>query len=401
MIIPESRMSGYYKRAAGAAKLARFIGIGAFVLFLICCISVWRSYLTMDTVRVVAKYMDLAGSDNTPSNASVTVSARGDAVYHVIGTDLAEVTAAGVTLYDFAGNRLYHYDYTYTTPASVSNGKLMAVYDAAGKGFALYSGVSRVYEETFDYPVRFACLNDMGCFAVVTTEKTYRGGVVVYDRDFRETFRWMSADRYMMAAAINGNASRVACAAFKSDNGGFLTSILVYDTASGELKAEASLIDELPLAIRYTEDGTCLRVLTDGALRLYDAELNEAAAVPYYAAGAVFFRDFGEKFLLVERPTLAGNAMTAKIYGEGLALETTVTSDRKILDAAYENGVLYILTPESLAAYDVSGGEPQLLGEKPLAMQYKAVRADAYGRFILIGGKKASRDATAALAEKS
>ena len=49
--------------------------------------------------------------------------------------------------------------------------------------------------------------------------------------------------------------------------------------------------------------------------------------------------------------------------------------------------------------YDYGTEEPILtpLVSVPLDMQYRAVRADAYERYVLIGTKKASRNSLAAL----
>ena len=66
--------------------------------------------------------------------------------------------------------------------------------------------------------------------------------------------------------------------------------------------------------------------------------------------------------------------------------------------AAFADGKLYLLTPESLDAYDVAGKEPRPVASKPLPMQYRAVLCDEYGRVILIGNKRAQRMTLASLA---
>ena len=62
-----------------------------------------------------------------------------------------------------------------------------------------------------------------------------------------------------------------------------------------------------------------------------------------------------------------------------------------------EGNDLYLLTPDALYVYDVGEETLERIAEKPLAFRYRAVCADAYGRFILVGGKRAERSALASL----
>ena len=58
-----------------------------------------------------------------------------------------------------------------------------------------------------------------------------------------------------------------------------------------------------------------------------------------------------------------------------------------------------LLERDRLSVYDYGTEEPILtpLVSVPLDMQYRAVRADAYGRYVLIGAKKAKRNSLASL----
>ena len=56
-----------------------------------------------------------------------------------------------------------------------------------------------------------------------------------------------------------------------------------------------------------------------------------------------------------------------------------------------------------MSVYDFGTEEPVLtpLVSTPLEIQYRAVRADAYGRYVLIGAKKAKRNSLAALLQEN
>ena len=396
----DPRLAGYYRRAAVVLKLIRFFVLLGFVAFAVFCIGFFKDNITVDNLRYLLKYIDLSATDHTPSDTEIVISAGEGASYELLGNDLAVVSNNGVGLYDFAGNKLYQYDASYTDAAVVSNGKNLLVYDTAGTHLALYNAVSLVLEKKFDYDVKAAYLNDLGCFAVINSEKTYRSGVIVFDRDGGEIFRWMSPDKYLTGVALNANASVVVCSAVSNKNGAFCTEIIAYRTATGEVIAERTLDDALALKIGYADNDSSLWVLTDSAFLCFDRTLTPLGQVSYNPENARFFRSFDDLFLLAESNNLSGSSMTVRAYSysDASLLFECRTEDR-VTDAEYRDGTLYLLERDSLAVYDYGTAEKTLtpLVTLPLHVQYRAVRADGYGRYILVGAKNARRGSLAVL----
>ncbi len=410
MYQPEKKYASYYQKCATAAKLMRFAAIIAFVVFFVFCIGFWRDNLTTDNLRYLVKYIDLSGADSTPSDAHISVPGKEGSQYYMIGSDLAVVSSDGVGLYDFAGNKLYQYDHVYSAPCSLSNGKNVLVYDEKGTEMALYGPVSKLYSRTFEYPVKSACLNDMGCFAVVTAEKNYRSGVVVYTyhkdahfNEYEEVFTWMTPSKYVMSCALNANASRVVCASAEAKSGSFVTEVLVYNTTkSADQALEKSVIftDMLPLKVGYAENDSVIWLLTDRAFILLDKELEQTAVVPYVSQSAGLFRAYDDVFVLVKQEGLAGNAMTVNGYAYDGTLVFSLATDKKVTDIEYRDETLYLLMADSLAIYDVAQSEkPTELAVIPLAVRYQSVRADNYLRYVLVSAKKAERHSLASLLE--
>lgn len=218
-------MGAYYRRAASVLKLVRFAVLLGFVVFAVFCIGFFKDNITVDNLRYLLKYLDLSAADNTPSEAEITLDNSGGTAFALVGNDLAVLDKNGISLYDFAGNKLYRYDMPLASPAMVAGGRNLLVYDTDGKTLAMFDAVSKVLEKSFDYDVKAACLNDLGCFAVITAEKTYRSGVVVFDSDGKELFRWMSPDKYLTGVALNANATVVTCTALTNKDGAFCTEL--------------------------------------------------------------------------------------------------------------------------------------------------------------------------------
>ena len=397
----DPRLPSYYRKAAVVIKLLRFAALLGFVVFSVFCIGFFKDNITIDNLRYLIKYIDLSSSDSSPSKTEISISTDESSEFFMLGKDLAVVSNSGVGLYGFSGSKLYQYDHTYASCAAVAGANNLLVYDTGGNHLEIYSPVSKVLEMSFEYPVRAACINELGYFAVVNSESTFRSGIIVFDSDGEELMRWMSPDKYVTGVALNSNASVVTCSAVHSENGSFYTELISYNTLTGEKVAETTLADSLVLKIGYASGDSVIYVLTDSEFICFDSSFNVSGRAAYNPENAKFFRVFDDCFILAESNNLAGNSMIVKAYSyEALPL-FECSAKEKIIDAEYKDSTLYLLGAHSLFVYDY-GTEPGTLTElaaRELAIQYNAVRADDYGRYILISAKKAERDSLAALLE--
>ncbi len=398
-------LANYYKRSAYGARVAFFVTLVLLIAFTVFCIGFYKDHITSDNIRYFFKYIDITSADNIPSDAEITVSEGENASYIMLYNDIAAVSDGGISLYDFAGNKLYSYKYSYSNACAVTNGKSILVYDSEGTGLSIYSTVSKIHETSFDYEVKSACMNKLGCFAVINSEKTYRSGIIVFDRDYNEIFRWMSPDKYVTSLDINANASKAAVSCVRNENGSFVTDLIVFDTSTGEKEYQKTLYDSMALKIRYAGNDSYICALTDSALIFYDNKLEELAYNSYNPSNAKFFKDYDNCFLIAESSSLAGSTMKLTAYSYDGDSMFSVISENGITDAVYDDTTLFLLTRETLEVYEYdgnaqSGGEIEKIGEKELGIQYKYVKTDSYGRYIIIGAKKAKRGLLALLLEE-
>ena len=143
-------MGAYYRRAALVLKLIRFAVLLGFVVFAVFCIGFFKDNITVDNLRYLLKYLDLSAADNTPSDAEITLDNSGGTAFALVGNDLAVLDKNGISLYDFAGNKLYRYDMPLASPAMVAGGRNLLVYDTDGKTLAMFDAVSKVLEKSFE-----------------------------------------------------------------------------------------------------------------------------------------------------------------------------------------------------------------------------------------------------------
>lgn len=390
----------YYSRAVGIIKAVRFAVLLAFVLFAMYSIGYFKDNLSEDTLGAIYRQFVLSAYDTTPSEAEISIESDESSTFLMMRNDVATVSNSSAVLYAFSGDVLFDSEYAYSSVAAVTSGDMMLVYDTDGRELSLYSSVSKLFDKELDYEVKSACINELGYFAVVNSEKTYRSGVIVFDSTGREMFRWMSPDKYVLSVALNSNASNVACAAVYNLDGGFVTELIVYDTTTGEKKYSTVLEDTMVTKIGYAERDSVIFALADGSIMSFSNKLELENAESFNRSNARFFRESDRAFVLAESNNLSGSSMTVEVYNYRAELLHTVKTEDKVIDAFYDGHRLYVLHRDSLAVYGCEGDEATLVAEMPLGMQYKRVFADDYERVILVGAKKASRCSLSSIIDK-
>lgn len=397
----ENDMAAYYRHSAAVIKTVRFAVLLAFVLFAVYCIGYFSSNLTEDSVRSVINTVYRSFDDLTPSETEIKIHTDDSSSFIIMHNDLAVVSNAGTELYSFSGDKLLEYDYTYSDAAAVKDGEYLLVYDISGKEVSLYNGVAKLYSTAFEYDVKAADVNSMGYFAVVNSEMTYRSGIIVYGPKnggkYGEIFRWMSPDKYVLALSLNSNASELVCAAVFNRSGAFVTELIVYDVNTGEKKHSVELDDTMIMKLGYTDNDGSIYALADGRFLSFDKNLQVKEASEFSRTNAVFFKEAEDMFVVAESNNLSGSSMTINLFGYDAKLYAQLETDEKVLDADFADSRLYVLYKEKLVIYDVENGELSQYTQLPLDVQYKAVRADSYGRYVLIGAKNALRGSVESL----
>lgn len=387
-------LSTYYRRSAMAIRVVRFVVLLAFVIFAVYCIGYFSSNLTEDSLRAVVNSVYRSFDDLTPSEADIKIETDDSSAFSVMHNDLAVISDTRVSLYAFSGDKMLDYRHMYSNASFVSAGDYLLVYDSLGYEFALYNSVTKLFEGSFEYKIKSAAINDMGYFAVITSEKTYRSGVVVYapvKDGYDEIFRFMSSDKYILGTAINSNASYLAVAGVFSRNGAYVTEISVYNLATGEKDCSVMLDDTIAVKLGFGENDGVIYCLTEGSLISFTRRLEQIGTFDFSRSSGKFYRQTDSTFLVAESNNLSGSSMRIKVCDYTGETIVNLETGEKILDAQYYDNRLYVLYKDRFSIYDCNNGVATLCGEKPLDIQYRAFEIDSYGRYILIGAKNAQR----------
>lgn len=388
-------LANYYRNSADTIKIVRFAVLFAFVIFAVYSIGFFSKNLTEDSLKAVLNSVYRSFNDLTPSETEIKIQSDDTASFTLMNDDLAVITNTSVKRYAFSGDKMLDYEYTYSDAASVNAGEYLLVYDSAGKELVLYNAVAKLAKKQFEYEVQSAAINELGYFAVVSSEKTYRSGVIVYAPDgngeYPEVFRWMSPDRYILSIALNSNGTELACSAVYNRNGAFVTELIIYDIATGAKKHTTELDDTMVMKLAYKDKDDGLYALADGRFLHFDNGLNLKNTGVFNRGNAKFFKEAKDVFLVAESNNLSGSSMTVNLFDYNAKLLCTLKTDEKVLDADFSHSHLFVLHKEKMAVYDYSKGTLTLKAELPLSVQYKGIRTDSTGRYILISASGAKR----------
>lgn len=386
----ENNLSEYYRRASFSLKLMRYIVLIMFIVFIITIMFSMRNTITVDNIQYLMKYADFYNPVTTQATAEFSISSSSDSSFHSMRNNLAVVSKNGIGMYDFSGRKLFNYGFSYSSPAAVCDDRNILVYDIEGTEISIFNTFSRLYTQKFPYSVKAAAINQNG-FAVVTNEKSYRSGVIVFNDKYKEIFRWMSPDMFVTAVELHKSASKVVYSAVTTHDGAYKSTIYIYDTITGNIENQVLINDELPVAIKYSLAGDKIVVFTDSMIRFYTETLQEIATHKYNQSKILNFTIENDSVVITESTSISGNSVQISAFDfDGKKF----FSDRipiKINDISMGENILYAIGDQQLFAYEFSQDNTVNKHIFDTGSNFKTIIADSENRYIIANSKKVLR----------
>ena len=137
----------YYQKAALAVKITRYIATFLFIVFVLSCIFIFRSDITVENIQYLMKYADFYDNTEVPDSAEISVNADSESHVFMLRDNLAVVSRSGIGLYEFSGKKLFNYSLAYSDPGVSSDGRDILVYDITGNEISIFNSFSRVYSQ--------------------------------------------------------------------------------------------------------------------------------------------------------------------------------------------------------------------------------------------------------------
>jgi len=362
-------------------RLYKLITITVLVLFLLGGLLLFENEITMENLRYMVKYLDFSSSGAFSEESVIYYNADPQNDFQVFRGDLALVNPSGVTLFDRRGSAVMTDSFSMAKPTAVCGDKYLAIYDLGGHQVRVYNSFSLLFEKYFDYSVQSVSINSDGSFCVVTSQKNYRSAVFVYDRDFKQTYQWLSADKLATGAYLSDH-DELSIATVQVVNGEMFSELI--ELKIGEKKSLSSLKFNgvIPL-VHQTNDRRSVLVTDESMLII---KKGKVTSTQNFAEGSVLKVALGErKFALLQDDLSVGVNYKLRIFDLDGKEKRSHTFKETIRDIEVYNDSVFVLTHTEL--YVFSDGEK--VKQISLDEDYSEVGAFSEDCVILCGETQA------------
>lgn len=268
----------YYATVSARYKVAQRILTLLLVLFLLLSVFTNISSITYGNFFYFFRDFGNAVDIERSNYESLSYDVYQDQSFALYRGGIAAVSPSNVSVFTATGRRTLKSRSDFALPYAVCSSKYALVYDISGNTFALYNSFSKVYTESFDYPITDAAISDSGVFAVLTRSADYKSVVNVYNKNVKLAGRY-SKDMYALDVTIDDTGEKMAVIYYDIGDGLGRTVLRVYDISNrvsedkypdeDRVIAQKTFEGEFPLACAFMSDGK-LSLATDGSVNILD-----------------------------------------------------------------------------------------------------------------------------------
>ena len=268
----------YYAVVSARYKIAGRIFAVLCVVFILFSILTNIREITYGNLFYFARDFGTAVDIASTDYETLSYDVYKDQNFFLFRGGIAAVSPSNVSVFTATGRRTLKSRSDFAQPYAVCSKKYALVYDVSGNSFALYNSFSKIYTESFDYPISDASISDSGVFALLTRSADYKSVVNVYNKNVKLAGRY-SKDMYALDIALDSAGERMAVIYYDIGDGLGRTVLRVYDisnrVAEGKdpdedrVIAQKTLEGEFPLGCAFMSDGK-LSVATNGSVSILD-----------------------------------------------------------------------------------------------------------------------------------
>lgn len=337
-------------------KKARYIIVTLLIIFVVFAVFFYREDLTVENFRYLMKYVNVRpvsfGSDE---NTQINFESDSATVTGSFKEDLVVLTKTSLKIYDLSSTEILDSSHGLTSPALSIGEKYFAVYDMGAKYVALYNSFSKLWEQTFDYPVYDVALDEKGNFCVVTGAKDHTSALKVYNSSFENIFNWKSVDKYSVCADIHFDDNiYMAVGTVKNTPSGDITSELIILSAdSTQVLASLPFESEMMLKAVFNSEGN-IACLTDKALRIISLSGEVLSDYSFNSKAIRKFEVGGEWTALLLNENLVGKTHKMIIFDANGNTYMEYTVDSEITDMCLSDSFAFLLGVEDITVTDIS-----------------------------------------------
>ena len=281
----------YYASVSARYKVAQRILVLLLVFFLLFSIFTNIREITYGNLFYFVRDFGNAVDIESTNYETLSYDVYQNQNFSLYRGGIAAVSPSNVSVFTATGRRTLKSRADFVIPYSVCSDKYVLVYDMSGNSFALYNSFSKVYTESFDYPITDAAISDSGAFAVLTRSSDYKSVINVYNKSFKLIGRY-SKNLYALDLSIDEKGERMAVLFYDVGDGRGRTTLRVYDISNrasdkrdpdeDRILCEREIECAFPISCSFNSGGG-LSVITDSSILLLDGNLDPGDSIGYNA----------------------------------------------------------------------------------------------------------------------
>lgn len=184
------------------------------------------------------------------------------------------------------GSVIWENTTTIVNPILKTAGNYLLLAEKEGKKLCLYNDSKLIYEADTEDNILNCSISSNGDVVVVTDKPSYKGAVVVFNREGKQIFAWSSGSDNVISADISPTSRRVAAALLNTDDK-VKSTVLLFDI--NEKESYAQVVFEDTIIFNTEFNGDTLNVFGDNCIAgiraqgdlVYDKRFDDVEFVHY------------------------------------------------------------------------------------------------------------------------
>jgi len=249
-------------KKAGISAAAR---LGFYILLAAAAVLVVKYRNSIADSRIWKTVFEGDPAAQVEPAAVIETGAGAESVVAAIDDGLCVLSPDGLRVYDLSGAQQLYIPGELENPAIMTSGNCALCYDLGGTFYALSIRFSMAAGGIAADAVTDGYVTENGAFCLASREPGYRSVVTVFNARGKQTYKWYSARRYIVCAALSPDGGSLACAGLSAEDGDIVSSLLFFDTGSEQALSTLDFRGRCALDLMWIgTDGPCA-VFSDGA----------------------------------------------------------------------------------------------------------------------------------------
>ena len=328
----------YYIKIANKYRILKYVTSLLAIVFAIVMLTAFSSDITAENFQYLIKDLDITGITSGTTFDSVIYNGGTSASFGIYRGELVVVNAGTTMLYKPSGALSFNKTNKFYNPRVEISSKYFLVYDRGetSYSYSIFNSFAELKSERYEYPITLATLSDIGSYAVVTRDDSYRSIIKVYNENFKQVSE-IKKEKYVTDLSFTSDGELLAIASVYDKDGAFDGEISVIKPGSSKPDFTVSVSGLLPLNVKWLSNGS-LCVVYPNAVHTYSKsgeKLTELLLTNLLSLRV----SAGEQLILaVHNTNVLGYDKTVKIYDTNSELLFSTSLQGELIKAlSYEN----------------------------------------------------------------